>query len=389
MQVNYLKTCWNIAILVAIPLLLPAGVALGQVNLTAAPTAATLPDGSSVPMWGYTCGPVASTSGPTCSALNPNAGGGWSPVVITVPTGTSLTINLTNNLTFANGNSVPTSLTIVGQLGGGLGKPTTVASPVHPDLGVTWPVAGSPGGGNPTFTPPAQGPRVQSFGTEVKAGVTTPLTWSSLRPGTYLLESGTHPSVQATMGLYGIVVVTTAPTSNSGIEIAPGTAYPAAGASPAVSYDAEVPLIFSEIDPVQNTAVTAAVNTAGFSEMTVWSGQPGGCGDSTPGNAAYHTCYPPVVNYTPLYYLINGVAFNKTSASASLFPVTPSTLAPSGATGSVLVRTLVNAGARMHRAINRRFANRSCFRYVRGAAVRLLADRGRRQSSAWNSPGAK
>ncbi|WP_263355069.1 choice-of-anchor D domain-containing protein [Acidicapsa acidisoli] len=347
MQVNYLKKCWKIAILVATPLLLPTGVALGQVSLTAAPTAATLPDGSSVPMWGYTCGPVTSTPGPTCSALNPNAGGGWSPVVITVPTGTSLTINLTNNLTFANGNSVPTSLTIVGQLGGGLGKPTTVASPVHPDLGVTWPVAGSPGGGSATFTPPAQGPRVQSFGTEVAAGATTPLIWSSLRPGTYLLESGTHPSVQGTMGLYGIVVVTTAPTSNSGNEVTPGTAYPAAGSSPAVSYDAEVPLIFSEIDPVQNTAVTTAINTAGFSETMVWSGQPGGCGDPTPGNAAYHKCYPPIVNYTPLYYLINGVAFNKTSATASLFPVTPSTLAPSGATGSVLVR-MVNAGARMH-----------------------------------------
>jgi hypothetical protein len=25
-------------------------------------------------------------------------------------------------------------------------------------------------------------------------------------------------------------------------------------------------------------------------------------------------CYPPAVNYTPLYFLINGVAFNKTNA---------------------------------------------------------------------------
>ena len=347
MQFN-VKTCLNEAILVAASLLLPAGSAHGQISLTAGPMTATLPDGTSVPMWGYTCGPVASSSGPSCRSLNPNAGGGgWSPVVITVPTGSSLTINLTNSLTFGNGNTVPTSLTIVGQLGGGLGNPKTVASPVHPDQGVTWPVAGSPGGGNPTFTPPAQGPRVQSFGTEVAAGATTALTWSSLRPGTYLLESGTHPSIQATMGLYGIVVVTTTPTSTAGIEVAPGVAYPAADSAQAVSYDAEVPLIFSEIDPVQNTAVTAAVNTKGFNETTVWSGQPGGCGDPTPGNVSYQTCYPPVVNYTPLYYLINGVAFNKTSASSSLFPVSPATLAPSGATGSVLVR-MVNAGSRMH-----------------------------------------
>ena len=69
---------------------------------------------------------------------------------------------------------------------------------------------------------------------------------------------------------------------------------------------------------MQNNAVSAAVNTAGFSETAVWSGQPGGCGN--PSSATYHTCYPPAVNYTPLYYLINGVAFDKTNASASLFP---------------------------------------------------------------------
>ena len=78
----------------------------------------------------------------------------------------------------------------------------------------------------------------------------------------------------------------------------------------------------------------------------MWSGQPGGCGNPASG-AAYLTCYPPAVNYTPLYYLINGVAFNKTSAAGSLFPMTPGDVAPAAGTGSVLVR-LVNAGLRMH-----------------------------------------
>src|SRR5437764_6064680 len=73
----------------------------------------------------------------------------------------------------------------------------------------------------------------------------------------------------------------------------------------------------------------------------VWSGQPGGCGN--PSSTTYHQCYPPAVNYTPLYYLINGVGFSRSNASASLFPVTPAT----GVTGSVLVR-VVNAGLRMH-----------------------------------------
>src|SRR5207248_4750271 len=85
----------------------------------------------------------------------------------------------------------------------------------------------------------------------------------------------------------------------------------------------------------------------GFSETKVWSGLYGGCGnplnaDGT-ANSTYQTCYPPAVNYTPLYYLINGRAFDKTNASASLFAAAPA----AGVTGSVLVR-LVNAGLRMH-----------------------------------------
>ena len=308
-----------------------------------------MPDGSIVPMWGYSCGAVVTGSTATCAALNPAAAGGWSPVVITVPTGADLTINLTNNLSFTAGtgmNTVPTSLVIVGQLGGGLGTTaSSVASPVHGTQDTTWPIAVT----GPQNVPPPQGNRVQSFSTEVAAcapGGTTPcpftaLTWTAPRPGTYLIESGTHPSIQGPMGLYGILVVTTAP---SGTTL--GTAYPAAGASPAITYNAEVPLLLSEIDPVQNNAVNTAVNTAGFSETAVWSGQPGGCGNPGSPVGVINTCYPPAVNYKPLYYLFNGVAFNKTNAAASAFaPLPPSTTAT--ITGNVLVR-FVNAGLRMH-----------------------------------------
>ena len=72
--------------------------------------------------------------------------------------------------------------------------------------------------------------------------------------------------------MYGILVVTTAPSGATA-----GTAY-GAGTPSAVNYGTEVPLLFSEIDPVQNNAVNNAVNTAGFSETAVWSGQPGGAG---------------------------------------------------------------------------------------------------------------
>ncbi|HEY2587539.1 MAG TPA: hypothetical protein VGI81_17470 [Tepidisphaeraceae bacterium] len=346
--------------LVALALALGSGASFAQqqLNLTAGPSTATLPDGSQVPMWGFSCGAVVTGSTATCRALNPTAGTGWSPVVITVPTGAGgLTINLTNSLSFANGNSVPTSITFVGQVGAGLGASSraTTPSPVHATQQVTWPTANS----GPTFVPPPQGPRVQSFATEVAAGATTPLTWAFLRPGTYLIESGTHPSIQGPMGLVGILVVTAAPATGPGptalapiVETAPGCAYPAplgaTNAACVVPYDAEVPILLSEIDPLQNTEVSTAVNLPGFSETTVWSGQPGGCGNPTTANAG--NCYPPAVNYTPLYYMVNGVAFDKTRAANSLFPISLAAISPTagtGGTGSILVR-VVNAGLHMH-----------------------------------------
>src|SRR5580704_15308483 len=376
------------AALAASALLAASGACLAQttpqqVNLTAAPTSVLMTDGSLVPMWGYGCGTAVSGSTATCAAANPNAPAatttapaGWSPVVITIPytsttttsgtlSTTTLQINLANHLQFTptgstTPNSIPTSLTIVGQLGGGLGTVGTscvdaagvghgascVPSPAHGSQVVTWSTVGS----SPAFTPPSQGPRVQSFATEIAATPSTstsssPLCWGNcatgqpgLNPGTYLIESGTHPSIQGAMGLYGVLVVTNAPVGATA-----GTAYPAAGTAPAVTYNAEIPMLFGEIDPVQNNAVSAAVGTTGFNETMVWSGQPGGCGNPT--SPTYHQCYPPTVNYTPLYYTINGVAFNKTSATGSLFPATPVTA--TAGTGQVLVR-LVNAGSRMH-----------------------------------------
>src|SRR5882757_3972649 len=207
-----------------------------QINLTAGPATATLPDGTAVPMWGYSCGATVSGSLATCAKLNTAPGTDWSPVIITIPTTATggLAINLTNNLLFG-ANKIPTSLVIVGQLGGGLGTTAKYTlSPVHPPQGATWPIAGDNSG--PTFNPPGQGPRVQSFSTEVAAGTMTPLpAWTNLRPDTYLIESGTHPSIQGPMGLYGILVVTTAPTLDPITGAAPGTAYPG------VTYNADIP----------------------------------------------------------------------------------------------------------------------------------------------------
>ncbi len=449
MRSHFVNTSFKIKLLVTLVLLLLGVLAASAqvtVSLTASPQSTMLPDGNIVPMWGWTCAnnltlsttaTTAVTGGGTCGTLAgvPQAGGSvWQPPLITVPysgTATSLTITLTNNLSFATSTAVPpatapttvpTSLVVVGQLGGGLGTtPTLVPSPTHATQGATWPIAGDTGGA--TFNPPPQGNRVQSFANEVTVGGTpATLVWSGLKPGTYLLESGTHPSIQGPMGLYGVLVVTT-PPSTAG----PGTAYTG------VSYNADVPFMFSEIDPVLNNGINSAVATAGFTETSVrvlrdsvssvtvntdnagnpiaGSGyvlnepvvingggfsvqatahvsqlvgvntlglsptgiaaitidNPGKGYTSVPtsvnvtgaGSGAQLTanlslqgvicsdgataCYPPAVNYTPLYYLVNGLAFNKTAASASLFASNP----PLGVTGNVLVR-IVNAGLRMH-----------------------------------------
>src|SRR6266480_3184468 len=71
--------------LAASVLLLASGASFAQsVSLTAAATTTTLPDGSVVPMWGYSCS-AAAVAPATCASLNANAAvGTWSPVVITV-----------------------------------------------------------------------------------------------------------------------------------------------------------------------------------------------------------------------------------------------------------------------------------------------------------------
>src|SRR5438309_6289219 len=101
MPTNNFKAILKAALRVAAILPFAAVVAFGQqtVNLTAGPTTTTMPDGTVVPMWGYSCGTAVNGSTATCAKSNPLATG-WSPVVITVPTGQSLTINLTNNLSF-------------------------------------------------------------------------------------------------------------------------------------------------------------------------------------------------------------------------------------------------------------------------------------------------
>ena len=209
---------------------------------------------------------------------------------------------------------------------------TCVQATAHMDLGVL-----QSSDGSPTFVPPPQADRARSLATEVTVADAAgkPLLWSTLRPGTYLIHSGTQPSIQHPMGLYGVLVVTELPTTD-----AAGNPVPQAYGA---TFDKDVALLLSEIDPVQNHAVDAAVRTAGFSDTKVWSGKAGDCGDPAAPVGVVNTCYPPAVNYSPLYYLVNGVSFDRTAD-----PVASGLSVPAaGPQGKVLLR-LVNAGLRMH-----------------------------------------
>ena len=184
---------------------------------------------------------------------------------LTVPAGdTTLTIHLDNNL------SVPISIMIPGQI--------TTKTPVF-------------------FTDGQGRQRVHSFTHETLAGNGTMVdyTWTGLEPGAYLYLSGTHPAVQVQMGLYGGVT----------IDAAAGEAY--AG----VTYDAEVMLLYSEIDPALHAAVD---------------------------DGSYGTTGPTsTVDYNPKYFLINGE------------PYTSATLPMSaGAVGNRVLLRFLNAGLQTH-----------------------------------------
>lgn len=193
----------------------PAAQASLTFDLCASDGMITLPDSTMVPVWGF-----VDTGGGACTpGLVASLPG---PVLQGITAGDSVTINLTNAL------AVPTSILIPGQNVSASGFAGTFTSE-------------APAGGTATYSFTAQA-------------------------GTYLYESGTDPSRQIAMGLYGALIVDPA---------TPGQAYAGAGSA----YDTQAVLLLSEIDPALNA------NPGGFD----------------------------MLNYHPTYWLINGVAYPDTS----------------------------------------------------------------------------
>ena len=277
---NDMKTTLKLSLVTGI-LALAAGPAAAEVyDLCAAAGTKSMPDGSTVPVWGY--------------ALNdPTNGCGAVQIPgppLTVTDGT-LTINLSNNL------PEPTSVVVPG-----LPMPASV-------------------GGSPTWNDGTTGARggdltkrVRSFGAEAAAGGAESYAWTGVRPGTFIYHSGTHPQKQVYMGLYGAVTQDSAAATAT----TPAEAYPAVGTSPAVTYDNEVVLFYSEIDPDLNAAINELYNPTGLV-------------------APYDTS----IHYHPKWFLVNGEPY--VDGMADITTGADGTT-PLVAGESVLVRLLSAAG---------------------------------------------
>ena len=212
-------------------------------NLAAVEAQWTPPD-SAVPirMWGFIPDPGSCPGAPVTWNVGP---------LQTGAPGTSLTINLRNCL------SEPVSIVIPGQN-------TTM---------------------NPQTITDGQGRvRVRAFTNETAPGGTASYTWTNIKAGTFLYQSGSNPAKQVHMGLYGALVV------GQYVEVP----------------NNDILLLFSEIDPALH------------------------------GTAASATPF----SYKPKYFLVNG----KTYSSGQPVPVVD---ADTRAKKDLLIR-FVNAGLMSH-----------------------------------------
>ena len=133
-----------------------------------------------------------------------------------------------------------------------------------------------------SFVPeaPASGGKMGYIWNTANAITPTPIN----SDGTLIYHSGTHPQKQVYMGLSGLVTR----------DAAPGEVYPG------VSYDNEVVLFYSDIDPTFNEAVSTGSLSTAMARHPTWflvNGEPyeTGLGDITTGTAG------PVIQEEDMY----------------------------------------------------------------------------------------
>src|SRR5256886_10926480 len=266
------RTRLLLAAMVAMALLLPAtargaahGITGPTFNLTAQAAYISQPDGAMIYSWGYGCSSVpsgfapAAMSGATCPTMQVPG-----PTLI-VTQGQTVTVNLTNNLPTAAGNT----------------------SILFPGFNVT---TGSGVAGLLTQ--------------EAVPGGTVTYTFTASTPGTRAYYSGTQGDLQVEMGLYGAIIVlpSTTPTNcNSGLAAQNRTAqahwsgsnYTLARAAynhAQACYDREYLFQFSEMDPRIHRQAAEQV----AARSTCVAGAPG---------CSLEVATEP---YVPAYYMING-----------------------------------------------------------------------------------
>jgi Bacterial Ig domain/Putative Ig domain/Multicopper oxidase len=248
----------------------------------------SMPDGSTVRMWGYA--DVTGVTAPTlhaCPASPTAAYTAPGPQLNVADTDSNLTIHLKNTL------AEPTSLVIPGQTENGM-------------------------------APVKVGNRVRSFTHEAAAAVgVTPgedsYTWNNLKPGSYAYQTGTHPAKQVQMGLYGAMVK----------DAAVGTAYPG------INYDTQVVEFLSEIDPVMHSRVA---------NESLSTGDKFGTPCASPAEQKANPCTS-TIGYNPKWFLVNGDVFVDPTPAAL-----PTTV-PAGSTGGTTLIRFINMGLRSHSMI--------------------------------------
>ena len=265
------------------------------VTLCAEPYTLDLPGAAGVAMWGYR--QVADAAG--CDASPPSPRTSAAAPVITLPAGDStLAVTLVNRL------AVPTSVVISGgqplPIDGG--APVSAVDLIGPPCD---PAAGS--------VADRLACRVRSFTGETDPGATRTYTFDNLRPGSFLLQSGTHPQVQVQMGLSALVKEDAAPVSVGSRRL-----YAAPGSDTNANFDVDVGVLLSEVDPAQHALIAGTLGTAG--NQAQWKAG----GNST-------------LNYAPRFFLVNGRVFEGSNLTATDIGI-------SAPNGSRVVLRLANAG---------------------------------------------
>lgn len=225
--------------------------------LRAGVTQLTMPDGEIIPMWGF--------------AQDSSFGAGDG--VITVP-GPALEV-------------LPGDSNLIIHLDNNLPEPVSVV--IHGQIANMVPVK---------FQDSKGRMRIKSFTHETAPGNATAVdySWTNVKPGTYMYQSGSHAAIQVPMGLYGCMKK----------DYVTGFAYHG------VQYDSDLFLCFSEIDPVINNAVSS--------------------GNFGPGKDVSS-----IIDWVPRYFLINGKPY-----SAGQLPTV------AGQVEEKILLRFVNAGIQTH-----------------------------------------